>query len=44
MVGFTVGVENWFESQALAVRPNAQNGALPLIAFGADHERPRSSE
>src|SRR5437867_2874929 len=43
VVGLTVGVENWFESQLVAVPP-VQNGALALMTFGADHEYARSSE
>ena len=39
VTGFTVGVENWLVSQPVAVAPNAQNGALPLITLGADQER-----
>jgi len=45
VVGLTVGFENWFESHAVGPdAPNAQNGALPLMTFGVDHEYARSSE
>ena len=44
VVGFTVGTEPWLSSQSPVAAPPTQNGALPPIAFGGDHEYARSSE
>ena len=45
VVGFTVGTENWLSSHPLGLATaNSQYGALPLIRFFGDHERPWSSE
>ncbi len=45
VVGCTVGTENWFWSQSVGDPvPNLQNAAVPLIAFGGDHDLAWSSE
>jgi hypothetical protein len=48
VAGLTVGTENWLVLQSSgappAASPPTQNGALPLIDRGGDHERAPSSE